>query len=99
MVGTCLVREGLVEDCQHGLQDTASSAVLIFTHAMNTQVIDVKGVPVTAVGTDQAVERVHQMDVPVDRHVSNPLGATEVPIVLVTKLSDYEVTSGRGAFT
>ena len=71
---------------------------MILTHGMDTQVINVQGVPVTPVGADQAVERVHKVDVPVDCHVGNPLGTPQVPIVLVTKLGDYKVTGGRGAF-
>ena len=66
---------------------------------VHPQVVNIEGVPVTPVGANQAVERVHKMDVPVDRHVGDPMGTSEVPIVLVAKLSDYEVTSGGGAFT
>jgi hypothetical protein len=92
MVGACLVRERLVENGQHGLQDTTPSADLILTHGMDAKVINVQGVPVTPVGADQAVERVHKVDVPVNCHVGNSLGAPKVPIILVTKLGDYEVT-------
>ena len=99
MVGACLVREMLVENRQHGLHAAAPSADLILTRGMNTQIIDVQGVPVTPVGADQTVERVHKVDVPVDSHVVNPLGTPKVPMVLVTKLGDYEDTGGRGAFT
>ena len=58
---------------------------------MDTHVIAIQSVPIAPVLAKNAVESIHDVSVPVQSHVGNALGSTEVAIEFSIELNDNKV--------
>ena len=85
------IGERFLEDREHGLEDPCTIFGLLFRHAMDTHVIAIQSVPIAPVLAKDAVESIHDVSIPVQSHVGNALGSTEVAIEFSIELNDNKV--------
>ena len=86
------VRERFFENIEHGFEDPSTGASRRGVRAMYPNVIDVERVPLTPVFTNDVVEGVDKVSVPVHRHVGDALGTAQVLVILAVELYNNELT-------